>query len=94
MVDIRQIHGDSLSTIWEESTSSTHAITNPYEEEFPAFPPGFGGAIFAISADEPSCEGERDQERAAWVERNTDRMAHRVEQENAKHTEGWHPHST
>jgi hypothetical protein len=39
MVDIRQIGGDSLSTIPEESTgstSSTHATTNPYE--FPAFP--------------------------------------------------------
>jgi hypothetical protein len=72
MVDIRQIHGDSHSTIPEErskSTGSTHAITNPYEEEFLAFPPNFGGAIFAISADEPSCEGETDQERAARVER-------------------------
>jgi hypothetical protein len=80
MVDIRQIGGDSLSTILEESTrstSSTHAITNPYE--FPAFPPSFGGAIFAISADEPSHEGETNQERAARMERNTDCTAHRVE---------------
>jgi hypothetical protein len=41
MVNIRQIGGDLLSTIREESTrstGSTHAITNPYEEEFPAFP--------------------------------------------------------
>jgi hypothetical protein len=43
MVDIRQIGGDSLSTIPEESTGSngptqTHTITNPYKEEFPAFP--------------------------------------------------------
>jgi hypothetical protein len=43
MLDIRQIGGDSLSTIWEESTRSiglarTHTITNPYEEEFLAFP--------------------------------------------------------
>jgi hypothetical protein len=41
MVDIRQIGGDSLSTIREESTrstGSTRSITNPYEEEFPAFP--------------------------------------------------------
>jgi hypothetical protein len=74
MVDIRQIGGDSLSTILEESTGSTgstqtHTIINPYEEEFPAFPPGFRGAIFAISVE---------------VERNTDRTAHRVERENAK----------
>jgi hypothetical protein len=41
MVDIRQIGGDSLSSIQEESTGSTgstHVITNPYEEEFPVFP--------------------------------------------------------
>jgi hypothetical protein len=43
-VDIRQISGDSLSTIWEESVRSTgsaqtHTITNPYEEEFLVFPP-------------------------------------------------------
>jgi hypothetical protein len=43
MVDIRQIGGDSLSTISEESTGSigstqTHTITNPYEEKFPTFP--------------------------------------------------------
>jgi hypothetical protein len=71
MVDIRQIGGDLLSTIREESTrstGSTHAITNPYEEEYPAFPLGFRGVIFAISADEPSHEGEMDQERAAQVE--------------------------
>jgi hypothetical protein len=58
MVDIRQIGGDSLSTILEESiesTGSTHKITNPYEEEFLAFPPGFRGVIFTISAEKPSC---------------------------------------
>jgi hypothetical protein len=41
MVDIRQIGRDLLSTISEESTrstGSTHAITNPYEEEFLTFP--------------------------------------------------------
>jgi hypothetical protein len=40
MMDIRQIDGDLLSTIQEESTGSTgstHAITNPYEE-FLVFP--------------------------------------------------------
>jgi hypothetical protein len=43
------------------------------------FPPDFRGAIFAISANEPSREGETDQERAAWVERNANRTAHKVE---------------
>jgi hypothetical protein len=43
MVDIRQIGGDSLSTIPEGSTRSTgstqtHIVTNPYEEELLAFP--------------------------------------------------------
>jgi hypothetical protein len=36
-----------------------------------------------------------DQERVARVERNIDRMGHRVERENAKearpNAEGWHP---
>jgi hypothetical protein len=93
-VDIRQILGDSLSTIPEErseSTGSTHAITNPYEKEFSVFSPDFAGTIFAISADEPSREGETDQERAARVERNTDHMARGVEWENAEHTEGQCP---
>jgi hypothetical protein len=65
MVDIRKIGGDSLSTIREESTrstSSTHAITNPYEEEFPTFPASFRGLIFSINADEPSCEGDIPRE--------------------------------
>jgi hypothetical protein len=42
MVDIRQNGGDLPFTILEESTGSTgstHAITNPYEEEFLVFPP-------------------------------------------------------
>jgi hypothetical protein len=94
MVDIRQIHGDSLSTIPEEhseSTGSTHAITNPYEKEFPAFPADFGGAIFAISADQPSREWETDQERADQVERNANCMAHRVERENAKYAKERRP---
>jgi hypothetical protein len=57
--------------------------------------PGFRGAIFTISTDEPSYEGEMDQERAARVERNVDRMARRVGRENAEETraniEGWRP---
>jgi hypothetical protein len=87
MVGIRQIGGDLPFTILEESTGSTgstHAITNPYEEEFLVFPPNFGGAIFAISTNEPSHEGETDQEQAAQVERNADRTARRVERQNVE----------
>jgi hypothetical protein len=51
--------------------------------------------MFTISADEPSREGEIDQERATQVERNAERTAHRVERENAEqaraNTEGWRP---
>jgi hypothetical protein len=74
MVDIKQIGGDSLSTIWEESIGSTssaqpHTITNPYEEEFPVFPSGFGGAIFAINTDEPSPKGRQTKrELLGWKE--------------------------
>jgi hypothetical protein len=61
VVEIRQIGEDSLSTISEEGTGSTeshgtsytHTLIDSYGQEFPAFPPSFGGAIFAISNDEP-----------------------------------------
>jgi hypothetical protein len=46
-----------------------------YGQEFPAFSPGFRGAVFAVSNDEPPRDGETDQERVAQEERNTDRRA-------------------
>jgi hypothetical protein len=93
MIEIRQIRGDSLSTILEESIGSTrpHGINytctliDPYGEDFPAFSPGFGGAVFAISNDEPPRDGETDQERADREERNANRRAQRVDLENAKY---------
>jgi hypothetical protein len=65
VVEIGQIGGDSLSTILEESTESTrshrtnytYTLIDPYGQEFPAFPLGFGGAIFAVSNDEPPATG-------------------------------------
>jgi hypothetical protein len=91
IVDIRQIKQDSLSTILEEGTGSTDShgtnythLIDSYGQEFPAFPPGFGGAIFAVSNDEPPRDGETDQERIAREERNTDRTTRRVDLENAK----------
>jgi hypothetical protein len=92
MVDIRQIGQDSLSIIQEEGTRSTdshgtsytHTLIDPYGQEFPAFPPSFGSAVFAVSNDEPPHDGETDQERVAREERNTDRRAQRVDLENAK----------
>jgi hypothetical protein len=92
MVEIRQIGENSLSTFSEESTRSTksHGISyactliDPYGQEFPAFPPGFGGVVFAVSNDEPPRNGETDQERVAREERNADRRARRVNLENAK----------
>jgi hypothetical protein len=73
MVQIRQIGGDSLSTILEESTRCTRSdgttyiptLIDPYGEDFLAFPPGFGGAIFVVSNDEPPRDEETDQERVA-----------------------------
>jgi hypothetical protein len=47
-------------------------------QEFPVFPPGFGGAVFAVSNE------ETNQERVAQEERNTDRRAQRVDLENAE----------
>jgi hypothetical protein len=92
VVEIRQIREASLSTIPKESTRSTeshrtnytHTLIDPYGQEFPAFPPGFGGSIFAVSNDEPPRDGETNQERVAREERNTDRRAQRVNLENAK----------
>jgi hypothetical protein len=95
VVEIRQIGEDSLSTILEESTwsiesygtSYTHTLIDPYGKEFSAFPPGFGGAIFAVSNDEPPHDGKTDQERVAREERNADCRAQRVDLENAEEGE-------
>jgi hypothetical protein len=92
VVEIRQIGEDSLSTVLKESTGSigshrtnyTCTLIDPYGQEFLAFPPDFGGAVFAVSNDEPPHNGETDQERVAWEERNTDRRARRLNLENAK----------
>jgi hypothetical protein len=82
VVEIRQIGEDSLSTILEEGTRSTKShgtsytrtLIDPYGQEFLAFPPGFGGAVFTVSNNEPPRDGETDQERDAQ----------RVDLENAK----------
>jgi hypothetical protein len=92
VVEIKQIREDLLSTILEESTGSTksHGISytrtliDPYGQEFLAFPPGFGGTVFAVSNDEPPHDGETNQERVAREERNADRRARRVDLENAE----------
>jgi hypothetical protein len=92
VVEIRHIGENSLSTIPEESTWSTEShgtsytrtLIDPYGQEFLAFSPGFGGAIFAISNNEPPRDGETDQERVAREERNADRRALRVDLENVE----------
>jgi hypothetical protein len=92
VVEIKQIRENSHSTILEESTGSTkshgtsytHTLIDPYGQEFLAFPPGFGGAVFGVSNDEPPRDEETDQERVAREERNTDRRARRVDLENAE----------
>jgi hypothetical protein len=65
-------------------TSYTCTLIDPYGQKFPAFPPDFGGTVFAVSNDEPPRDGETDQERAAWEERNADLRARRVDLENAE----------
>jgi hypothetical protein len=92
MVDFRQIRHDSLSIIPKEGNRSTEShgtnytrtLIDPYGHEFPAFPPSFGGTVFAVSNDEPPYDGETDQERTAREERNTDRRARRIDLENAE----------
>jgi hypothetical protein len=34
-------------------TNYTRTLIDPYGEEFPAFPPSFGGVVFAVTNDEP-----------------------------------------
>jgi hypothetical protein len=73
VVEIRQIRGDSLSTILEESTGSTKShgtsytctLIDPYGQELLAFPPSFGGAVFAVGNDEPPHDWETNQEMVA-----------------------------
>jgi hypothetical protein len=92
VVEIRQIMEDSLSTISKESTGSTEShetnytrtLIDPYGQEFLAFPPSFGGTVFAVSNDEPPRDGETDQERVAREERNADSRAWRVDLENTE----------
>jgi hypothetical protein len=92
MVEISQIREDSLSTILEESTRSirprgtsyTRTLIDSYGEVFPTFLPSFGGAVFAVSNDEPTRDGEIDQDRVAQEESNADRRAQRVDLENAE----------
>jgi hypothetical protein len=92
VAEIRQIGEDSLSTILEESTGSTEShgtsytrtLIDPYVQEFPAFPHGFGGAVFTVSNDEPTRDGETNQESVTREERNVDRRAQRVDLENAE----------
>jgi hypothetical protein len=91
-VDIRHTGQDLLSTIPKEGTGSTDShrtnytrtLIDPYGQEFLAFPPSFGGTVFAVSNDEPPHDGETDQERTAREERNANRRAGRVNLENAK----------
>jgi hypothetical protein len=78
MVRIEEVRGSRLPLIPKESSRSTQTQTEDYEEVFPPFPPGFGGMIFNISADEPTVDGEMEQDRDARVARNTHRHEHRA----------------
>jgi hypothetical protein len=92
VVEIKQIGEDSLSIIPKESTRSTEAhgtsytltLVDPYGQEFLAFPPSFGGAVFAVSNDESPRDGKTNQKRFTREERNTDHRAQRVDLENAE----------
>jgi hypothetical protein len=78
MVRIEEVRGSRLPLIPKESSRSTQTQTEDYEEVFPPFPPGFDGMIFNISADEPTVDGEMEQDRDARVARNTHRHEHRA----------------
>jgi hypothetical protein len=79
MVDIRQIGGDSLSTIREESTGSTgstRAITNPCEEEFPAFPLALEAQSSPSALTNHPAKGRRTKrEPLGWKETPIARLA-------------------
>ena len=64
----------SLQTILEEnldskSQGSMETVTKTTAEQLP-FPPFRGGAIFNVSVDSPPREGETEEDRTAYVNRN------------------------
>ena len=66
-----------LQTILEEnpdseSQGSTKTVAETTAEQLP-FPPFRGGAIFNVSVDSPSWEGETEEDHAARVNRNVNR---------------------
>ena len=78
MVAIHQFDDESLHTILEETPSpksqgSTKTISET-PSDFPPFPPGFEGRIFHVSTNEPSRDGENDEERQQRLNRNANRV--------------------
>ena len=68
----------SLQTILEEnpdfeSQGSTETVAETTVVQ-PPFPPFRGGGIFNVSIDSPPWDGETDEDRAARVNRNTNRV--------------------
>lgn len=97
MVEISEVGGARLSPIQEQSAGSTHTWTETYDEyshdtdqqqdsydSIPEFPPGFGGIVFNISADERTIDGKTEQERDARLARNTNRAERRNAPPNPK----------
>ena len=75
---ISQCPGASLQTILEEnpdseSQGSMETVAETTAEQ-PPFPPFRGGAIFNVSVDSPSREGETKEDRAARINRNVNRV--------------------
>jgi hypothetical protein len=90
MVRIEEVRGSRLAPISEESSGSTRTQTEDYEEVFPPFPPGFGGMVFNISADEPTIDGETEQDRGARESRNTNRRERRARADAEQDVGGRH----
>jgi hypothetical protein len=87
MVAIRQISGDSINDILEESPGAYSEGSTETVSNCPPFPLGFGGEIFHISHDSITRDGKTAEERDALLARNANRQ-HRRDEEATRAADG------
>ena len=82
MLQISRCPKASLHTILEGTLSSesqgSMEMVSETPSDFPPFPLGFGGRIFHVIANEPSRDGENDEERQQRLNRNINREQRRA----------------
>ena len=91
MLHVGRCPGASLQTILEENPDSetqgsTETLAETTTEQLP-LPPFRGGAIFNVSVDSPSREGEMEEDRTACVNRNINRAQRRANEADLAMTE-------